>query len=395
MNRLERLAPVMRALAGCTLLAGALSGCAAEDAAGLAEPLPVMKAEGALQTKIDNKDIALDLSSMQVTVDVLHRVNKDAKGLACVPSVFVTAQNGDGTCKLELDFKAGFEGEGLLLNTARFHAKLGLKQDGKVIDTKPCAGWTTEKANGEVVYQKSAGEGKLAFAPLQAPFAGMAKATLKQVVLQPQGEITMKFLGRKFQLDLGKLKFKGDIASQGSESVACVKTFHDFPSWELPDIQPVSPMTGQSYGLSQFKGKRVVVMMGAGWCGSCIAQGKSMEKIQKSLKASGRDDFQMVTINDASASSAANQKAMTDTCTFPVFQGPWNVHVGMTNEGKSWPGKKNDAFIYGKNGRQLFYFKGTDPVNTTDFEQQITKYLTAKEDVSYADELTAAEGTAP
>lgn len=366
------------------------AGVSGAGAAAVVESPAILKAEGALATKIDNKDISLDLSQMKVTADVVHRINKD-KGFACVPGFFVTLEKADGTCKLELDFKAGFEGEGLLLETARFHAKLGLKQDGKVIGTVPCEGWTKEVANGEVVYAKSAGEGKITFGPLQGADAASPKPRLKVAGLSPSGEITMKFKGRQFKMDLAQIKFQGEVFSQGSGEIACLKSHQPFPAWELPDVNSKSPSFEQTIGLNTYIGKRVVVLMGASWCNSCVAQAKSMEKIAKQLAASGKDDFQMTTIDSdpTSKSQAGNISALV---TFPVFKGAWTTHVGTNNEGKTWPGKKNDAFIYGKNGKQLFWFKGEASVDISDFEKQITKYLTAKEDVSYADEQEALGG---
>jgi len=344
--------------------------------AGIAKPLA---AEGSFTTTIDGAEHTVDYGKAGVEIAMTHKVNLNTGGMSCVPSLTLTVANADDACKLILDFKAGFSGEGLVLNNAQFYAITGLKQDGVLLKAVTCPGWTTEPKKGaEVIYAKSAGEAYLNMSPIPQPYASQPVAHLTGLFLQPTGVITMKYQGRQFQLDLSALRFKGDAVSVGS-ATQCAKTFHDFPKWQLLDIQPKSPGYGSTYGLDTFQGKRVAVLLGAGWCNSCLSQATSMAKIQGALANQGRKDIQMVVIHDKTATSQADQKAMTDASTvggtsIPVFQSTATAD-GWALQG----GKKNDAFIYALNGRQVFFFKGEATVNITDFETQLNKYLTMDE----------------
>ena len=359
--------------------------CACETAGGggagmtssTAKPLT---AEGSFTATIDGADHTVDYSKSKVDIVMSHKLNTDPKGLSCVPEVSLTAANADGSCKLVLDFKVGFDGGTLLLDNAHFYAVTGPKQGDVLLERIPCAGWTTEpKKTGEVIYDKVSGDATLNMSPVPQPYAGQATAHLSGLYLQPQGVVTMKFQGRQFQLDLSTLRFKGDAISKGSADIACAQTFHAFPDWQLLDIQAKSPGFGTTYGLSTFQGKRVAVLTGAGWCNSCLAQATSMAKIQGALAAQGHSDIQMVVINDKTATSAADQKAMTDativgSTAVPVFQASAAVD-GWALQG----GDKGDGFIYALNGKLVFHFKGTDPLNITDWEAQLNKYLTMSE----------------
>lgn len=159
------------------------------------------------------------------------------------------------------------------------------------------------------------------------------------------------------------------------------------PKVSLKDISPASPTFGQTIGLELFAGKQVVVLMGAGWCASCNAQADFMEKIRKDLEAKGRDDFVMIVINDHTAASASNQKAMV-TCDYsvcspqgaplgyPVLQATtaygWKSFVDPTN---NKPGAKNDCFVYAKDGSFQFKHVGKPTVNLTQFDKEIRSAL--------------------
>lgn len=367
----------------------ALSGCAAESGAtgeavtaGNVKSGYALKAEGALTASIDGGQFSVDYGTAAVTYQIQHKLNKDANGLACVPDIKLTAARADGSCKLELEFRPTFDGTQLELGNARFYALSGLKQDGVVIKYLPCDGWTPKEvkvAGLETVYEKVGGEAFLPMPTLSQPLAGQSKATLANLFLQPSGIVKMKYKGRLFDLDLGKLVFKGNAQSIGSDAaeLQCAKTFFDLPAWQLPDINPQSPGYKTIYGLDAFRGKRVVVMMGAGWCASCISQAKSMEKIRKSLQAQGRSDFVVIAFNDDSASSASNQKQITDGNAFPIFQGAWAKHAPTELNGKPYIPQKNDAFAYDYNGRMMGYFQGAGTVNMGDFEKFVTTNLMA------------------
>ncbi|HAN30652.1 MAG TPA: hypothetical protein DCQ06_03550 [Myxococcales bacterium] len=160
------------------------------------------------------------------------------------------------------------------------------------------------------------------------------------------------------------------------------------PNVVLIDINSGSPTAGQQVKIAQFAGKYIAVLMGAGWCASCKAQAAFMDKIQKDALKQGRSDVVMIVVNDKSAGSSSNKKAMS-TCnfsgvcttqgaalTFPVLQGTssygWQSFVD-TQTGQK--GKKNDCFIYGPDGSLLFKHVGKGTVNLTQFDQEVRKTI--------------------
>jgi thiol-disulfide isomerase/thioredoxin len=369
-SRLGRRAALAAAL---TLVA---AGCAAESdgAAGTAALKPIV-ATGAFTAAIDGGSFTVDVSGKKVTVLAKHKINEQAGGFACVPELTLEVEGGTyGACGLQLAFKADFDGV-LVLDTARFVAKGAIFQDGVAIDTAPCEGWTQEPAKGEVAYEGSNPEVELTMSPIPYPQAAEAKATLRNVLLNPKGKVELRYKGRKFVLDLDPIKFEGDLESEGSSDVTCAQTWQPLPAFDLEDINPKSPHAGESYGLDRFKGRYVVALMGAGWCASCISQVEYMQKIKADLEAKGRNDFVMVAINDKSAAKASDQKQICGKqgqATFPIFQATstygWQTFVDPQT-GK--PGAKNDAFIYAPDGRFLFKHIGKATVNLGQFEQEV------------------------
>ncbi|MSP92136.1 MAG: redoxin domain-containing protein [Myxococcales bacterium] len=349
-----------------------------------------LTAAGGLVSTLDGGEVKVDFEKMKAGVSMRHRLNADPTGKACVPEVAITVAKEDGSCKLELEFRAGFEGEGLLLDKARFHASVGERQDGVVINTIKCKEWTqTSGIKGEIIYEKIGGEGSLAFAPLTQPNAGKEKATLPKTMLKPEGVLTMKFKGKQFKFDLANLTFSGDAMSIGSKDVACVKQSYDMPKWQFEDINPDSAGAKTTYGMDAFKGKRVIVMMGAGWCASCIAQAKTMQKVRAELIAAGRSDFEVMAINDGSAKAQQAEMTTKAGVKFPVFQGgSWDVHV-WDRDGVQKKASKNDAFAYDYNGKPMGFFQGAGTVFMGEFEKFVTDNLNAKAGEGYVDCLVA------
>jgi hypothetical protein len=240
-----------------------LAACASDDGSsgGGGGTAADLVGQGALTATIDGKDFSIDYTGIAATAVIKHRINTDPDGFACIPEVHLTMQHDKkGACKLELIYKAGFSGQGLLLNNVRFHAKVGIKQDDVVIATVPCPGWTDEPADGEVVYELADGDGSINIAPLEAPDAAKSLAVLNNLELKPQGVVKMKYKGRQFDLDLGKIQFKGDVVSEGDASLSCTKDFQELPKWEHDDVNPDSKGFNTTYGLEAFKGKVVALV---------------------------------------------------------------------------------------------------------------------------------------
>jgi len=121
------------------------------------------------------------------------------------------------------------------------------------------------------------------------------------------------------------------------------------PTWQLVDFQPVSPRTGQTYGLEAFDGTVTVVALHSSWCGYCRSQAEKMEQLYYELDAAGTR-VQMVSINSLDESAVANQANLTGVCTFPIFQD--------TAEAQVWAsigGTKDDFYIYRADGTLALY----------------------------------------
>jgi thiol-disulfide isomerase/thioredoxin len=364
-------------LAALAVVAAGALGCEAE--ATVDDAPKGLTAQGVLSADIDNGTFTVDYANKTATALVKHKINPEVGGYACIPEVSLHIEGGEhNACDLHLDFKADFDGV-LKLDRARFWAKGAIFQDDVAIQTFDCPGWTKEPAKGEVVYEGSSSDVELSMVPIAYPQAAKEAAVAHDVLLNPKGKLTMTYKGRHFELNLDPIKFEGDLVSEGSTDLACAQTWQPLPQFELTDINPKSPKAGQTYGLDAFKGKYVAVLMGAGWCASCISQVEYMEKIKKDLEGKGRNDFVMVAINDVSATSPSDQKNICGKqgqATFPIFQGTgtygWKSFTDPTN---GLAAVKNDCFIYAPDGRFVFKHVGKATVNMTQFETELRAAL--------------------
>lgn len=389
----KRIARKLVAASAMTLLASlSMGGCEAESGGESAATAP-LEASGSFTANIDNGDFTVDYTGATVTAELQHKLNKDG-AYACVPSVKVeitpkNKEKGDRSCGLDLEFAANFDGE-LKLKSAKFYAKGAIFQDGVAIMTFPCKGWAKEPASGAVVYESVEGaEGGMTMSPIAQPQAAMTTAVLRKVSLAPSGIVEMKFKGRKFSLDLSKIRVTGDVTSTGSDDVACAQKYQPLPYVELKDVNPSSPHFGETYSLDKFKGKYVAVLMGAGWCASCLSQSDYLEKIRADFAAQGRNDIAMVSINDKSASSAAHQKKMfacktSGKCSsendgYTTFQGTAEYGwASFTDPKTGAKGKKNDCFIYAPDGRFIFKHIGKGTVQLGQFDTEVRNALNKK-----------------
>ena len=359
------------------LVSACTSGSTTTDAgAGLGPASNAMKATGVLKATVGGQEGSVDYTGLTVKTALTHKMNSDPKGLACVPLVNLAVEKEDGTCRIDLEFKPGFDGTQLELSAAKFNAVLAIKQGTATIQTKPCVGWPAEPKKGtEVIYELESGAGTLSMQVVGQPQAGQANTTLKGMDWQPQGKVTLKVSGqaRKFELDLSQLRFQGDAASVGSSDAAlqCAKTTYDMPKWELQDINKASPTTGQTLNLNQFLGKRVVVLNGAGWCASCVAQAKSMEKLRAQLEGQGRNDVVFVAINSPDA--VKDQGTMTAGVQVAVVQATSAAGWQSMKRPDGKAGNKNDGFFYDYNGKLLGFFEGAGTVYTNVWEEWMAK----------------------
>ena len=253
---------------GCGFLPGEDSGEGGSKGGG-AEPQELM-AVGALTTSLGDEDVTLDYDGLIATAEINHKISSTADGYACITEASVSVAKEDGSCAFELRYRPGFEGEGLVLRSAEFHAKKGIVQDGVVIDTIPCSDWPEESASGEVIYSMTDGAGGINLQPISAPGSTQDEVNLTGATLKPTGSVTMKFRAagssaKEFTLDLGQLTFEGDVLSTGVSEGECARYFEPYPEWELTDVNETSPFHNETFGLHRYKGKIVVVLLSAAW----------------------------------------------------------------------------------------------------------------------------------
>jgi hypothetical protein len=106
-----------------------------------------------------------------------------------------------------------------------------------------------------------------------------------------------------------------------------------------------------------------------------------MQKIKVEYEAAGRTDFQMVVINDASASTPSQQKKMLgkgEVATFPALQATGSVGWSSLSDCKNRKGKKNDGFIFAPDGRFIRKHEGKGTVYMNVWEDDVRGGLTTK-----------------
>lgn len=343
-------------------------------------PPPAIAVQGGFTGHIDGKTWTVNYGpgphygGLQVAVGLAHK--KSGKATTCTTGAALSVSRHDGSCKLQLFWEADGNGK-LKLAKAAFHARaLNYGENGYAPGQYPCIGWTDEPGSGGVVYEMAKSNATLDFGgPLQQPWAGQSNAVLNNLVVKPQGSVQMVAGNRTFNLVFSGMQFQGAITSQGSTSVMCPGEYQPIPDVTLKDINPLSPSYGKYVNTNSFKGKRIAILMGAGWCASCIAQVEYMQTVKQQLEAQGKSDFQMLVLNASSAQSPTYQKNITGKkkkATFPVLQSTSN-----SNGWGKFNGKKNDTFIYFGNGKLAFKHQGKAVVNLTQFKNDLLYGLTA------------------
>ncbi len=229
-----------------------------------------MAVKGGFSTDIDNAKFTVDYTDPKLNEGLIvkaglsHRLVKTGK--TCVPAITITVERKDSSCKLELEYKADFHGE-LRVADARFHAKAALLNDeGVPLETFDCDGWTDEPKKGQVVYEMVGGDAGVDIGgPLGQPYASEAEAKIPAMTIKTKGTIVMRYKGREFDMPLDNLSFTGSVMSKGGADVSCAQAHQPLPEVLLEDFNPKSKTYGQKVDPNDYKGKRVAVLMGAGW----------------------------------------------------------------------------------------------------------------------------------
>lgn len=132
-------------------------------------------------------------------------------------------------------------------------------------------------------------------------------------------------------------------------------------SLEASQIAPDFELTGidsKTYHLSDFKGQVVVLNFWATWCGPCVLEMPSLERLHQSLKNKG---LVVVTINADSPGSDAAVKKFSESygLNFPVLRDP-NYIAADKYSVTGFP----ETFIINRQG-QFVAFKDPDSGNQT------------------------------
>ncbi len=328
----------MRVSLSCLVL---LFGCSGELATDAPRDLP-LQSRGSLATALDGEPVALAYDGQPAQVALQHR--QDTAGQGCVLQATLVASRPDGSCRLELVYRPWIGSGGLHLDEARLTVRA---QDAVV---PRCAAWPDEPlaVPGDAIeYDLHAGTSTLSVPAVNVK-AGLT-ALVRGALLQPAGVVTLKYQGRKVDLDLGQLAFVGDVTSQGVPAVQCSpcqgpQCLSPYPKFQLRDIQPKSKNFGLTYGLEVFAHRPLVVLLVAGWCNPCVYDAPRFQAMRNQLVAAGHD-VAFVAVNMSNASAPDLQKQITSRLTEPVLQDTPEVNAfGVLG------GEKTDVYLYHSDG---------------------------------------------
>ena len=148
----------------------------------------------------------------------------------------------------------------------------------------------------------------------------------------------------------------GQAAAAGSSIESPTLVGSARPSWLLQDVQPRSCGYESFYGLGDFDGPVLVVLLSAG-CGYCLGQAARLDELWWEFKAEGRD-VNIVIVNMAQQEERLS--ALTERTGLPIFQDTTEVNA-WGNLG----GHKDDFFYYGADGALVAYYSSHGAVETT------------------------------
>ena len=127
-------------------------------------------------------------------------------------------------------------------------------------------------------------------------------------------------------------------------------TQYAYPSWVREDIQPASPQHAQMYGLEQFRGRTVVVMLLEGFCTFCRGNVVVAEQLQTTLRAERRD-VEIVVLSDANASDFVSRTGLRIFRDAQPGRPAWVEMRPMPS--------KHDTFVFAPNGERTYFWQGS------------------------------------
>ncbi len=199
------------------LLTATTIGCGSEGEDAPTTTAP--SAKGGFAVTIDGQSFSIDYAVGKTTVDLVHKLNSDAKGYGCITSLRIRMSRDDDTCPLTLRYEP--KGGELQLVEASFAAIEPIEQAGAIIGSRSCAGFPGIEGGGTIVYKLAGGTGTLSTPPLGPGEANQEHATLEGRTLAPKGTIQLHYKGKLFDLDTSAIQVSGDLVSTGSTTVSC------------------------------------------------------------------------------------------------------------------------------------------------------------------------------
>jgi len=137
---------------------------------------------------------------------------------------------------------------------------------------------------------------------------------------------------------------------------------YKLPAWQREDVQPKSARFGQSYGLDQYSGKTVVVVLLEGYCPYCQSNSVVAQNLQNELDAE-QLDAQIVILGDPNAEQFASRVAL------PIFR---DKDKSAWNEMRSGA-SKHDTFVFSPSGERTYFWLGSYQGDATRWRADIGK----------------------
>jgi hypothetical protein len=188
------------------------------------------------------------------------------------------------------------------------------------------------------------------------PGSVLAPALAPPRLVAPRALALLRLLSLALPLALGTSSLAGCL----DEAESCPRGAASCPgaselSWQLPDVQPVSPRYGQTYGLEAFRGRVTVLLMIDTLCGNCGPTAVKMDQMSRELRAEGHD---IVVVGLLKPSVPGDVAAIVKDLSYPVF------HDNAATDAWTQQGAgESDMFVYGPSG-QLIDHLGVDSGRT-------------------------------
>jgi hypothetical protein len=135
---------------------------------------------------------------------------------------------------------------------------------------------------------------------------------------------------------------------------------YKLPEWSREDVQPKSARFGESYGLTAYQGKTVVVVLLEGYCPYCQSNSVVAQQLQDQLTTE-KLDVQIVVLGDLNATQFASKVSL------PIFED----HDGNAWEAMRPNASKHDTFVFGPDGKRSYFWLGSYQGDATRWRAEV------------------------